>query len=124
MTFKGVHKMTPNQRLLRRRKVRLPPEERDLTDIDDMELYLAEHLRDWQLQVQRDVFTQYLAVVEAELTRARDNLKVTRNDVARENHYLGYISAFELIQAQTKRAIQARERAIEAKEPVLWEPPA
>lgn len=123
MAFRGRSSRTRAQIGLESRDRRYAPEERDLQDLDDHELYLAEKLRDWQL----DIGATTLEQIETILGNLRDgvaaNLKVVKNDLGREQYLAGQLNMIDTVAEQVNRAARARRNAIGAA-PVEWTPPS
>lgn len=88
---------------------RLPIEDRDLTEPDDLEIWIAEQLRDWQLVIGAVEFERLIVVLEKELEAAKEKRKDIIGMEPRAIGYIeGQINAYEHLLGQIRRAAAAR----------------
>ena len=87
-------------------------EDLDLTEPDDIELWMAGELRDWQLAIGADTLGQLASILGAELAVAKDRRAAIKNDLRSEGYLDGQINILETILEQVNRAIEARRNRI------------
>jgi len=95
-----------------RSEERLPLDERDLRDPDDLEIWMAEQLRDWQLEIGAATLEQLLTITGTMLSNARTAREAVKNDLRQEGYLEGQINILETIQQQVARAVAARRDRI------------
>ena len=87
-------------------------EDLDLTEPDDIELWMAGQLRDWQLAVGAETLGQLREVCQRMLDQARAQREAVRNDLRQEGYLDGQINVLETIIEQVGRAVRARRDRI------------
>lgn len=87
-------------------------EDLDLTEPDDLELWIGEQLRDWQLAVGAETLGQLRVVCQRMLDQARAQREAVRNDLRQEGYLDGQINVLETIIEQVGRAVKARRDRI------------
>jgi len=105
----AVHARRTGRRSTDRSRDRLDMDERDILEPDELELWMAEQLHDWQL-INRAAIFESLGEILASMEQGyQDEREAARgsNDLRREGYADGEINAVQTIRQQLDRAIAA-----------------
>lgn len=84
------------------------PEFRDLTEPDELELWMGEQLRDWQLLIGAETLGQLHQILAQTLDSTKGQRAGVHNDLRQEGYLDGQINILETVIQQLERAIKAR----------------
>lgn len=92
----------------RRQADRGVPAYRDIQELEELELWLAEQFRDFQLASSMDTLQQLLTVIKQLIEQACLKLDAVANDLRQEGYIEGQLNILETLEGQIRRAYTAR----------------
>ena len=93
--------------------VRKPFADRDLTDIDELEQWIAEQLNDWRLLTERSIFEMIQKILQREIDAVEMRRTVVSPDDLQQSGYLdGQANAFETVKLMMQSAGMNRKSRV------------